>query len=220
MISGSSFKNTPSGRVEFQRTSSPKSWRTIGGGRLQTVPRRLLQRDMVYARRKEKSGHADMQKRNVLIHRCVALSFVVFLSAANAMAEDPSSNLWTGKSPNGRAWELLPNPAKTMYVIGFTDGVTMAGSVAVETLGGRSSKLGQTVAKAIGDQLEVKGFTNGEFVKELDKFYSDRENIRIQIFVALSYCTLKLGGTYTNAELEQLLIKFRKNASAPEEVKP
>jgi hypothetical protein len=57
-------------------------------------------------------------------------------------------------------------------------------------------------------------------VKELDKLYAERENIPLSIPFTLAYCVLKLGGTRTNGELEQLLIDMRRIASAPQEKKP
>jgi hypothetical protein len=125
------------------------------------------------------------------------------------MGQDyPTPDWESGGVLNGRYWEALSNPAKLAYLCGFRQGVLLG----VVQLGG-----GTTFSKRMAEVInsfQAGGFTYDDHIKELDKLYADRENIRIPIGQALHYCSLKLGGTRTKAELEQYLIGLRKDASA------
>ena len=52
-----------------------------------------------------------------------------------------------------------------------------------------------------------------DYVKELDGLYQDGENVPMPIPVAMEYCTLKLNGGLTKAQLEQALIRIRQLVS-------
>jgi hypothetical protein len=154
-----------------------------------------------------------MQRRNgTPISRCLLLSLAALLAGANVMGQDKDfwDNKYTAGFFNGRAWEEMNTTEKVSFFMGFEQGV-------------RVSSIAQQGADKSEDAVNAysaKGFTNGDYVKELDKLYADRENILISVRDAIRYCTRKLGGTYTNAQLEQYLIGLRKAASASEEKKP
>jgi hypothetical protein len=119
---------------------------------------------------------------------------------------------------NGRWWEELGSAshAKEMYLSGFIQGVRV-GAEDMNRLRGfpDDDKVAETLST-----YHAKGSTLDDNIKELDKLYADRENIRIPISAAIVYCTFKLGGRFTNAQLEQILITARKALPAPEEKKP
>lgn len=109
---------------------------------------------------------------------------------------------------NGRFWDSLNDSTKQGYVMGFWEGVKAgaSGDIADQS--------------ATFNTFYAVGFTNGDFVKELDKLYANTQNVLIPIPDAIRYCALKLGGAFTNAQLEQKLIRLRKIASGSPEKKP
>lgn len=55
----------------------------------------------------------------------------------------------------------------------------------------------------------AKGFETGDYVKEIEEVYKHRENLLLPIPAVMEYCTIKLRGEKTEAELEQTLIFYR-----------
>ena len=53
-------------------------------------------------------------------------------------------------------------------------------------------------------------FVVGDYVKELDALYRQRENVLLPVPVAVDYCTATFKGTSSKADLEQKLILLRK----------
>ncbi len=53
----------------------------------------------------------------------------------------------------------------------------------------------------------------GDYLRELDTLYKDGENAGLPIPMAFEYCTQKLRGNLTKAELEQILIGLRGKAA-------
>jgi hypothetical protein len=102
---------------------------------------------------------------------------------------------------NGRAWYKLPLPAKLMYISGLRDGRVIAGAVILQA----ASK--QTQREL--DEHEAKGFTAGDFVREIDDFYKDPANIRIPMMYGYEYANLKFKGR-SAAELEEVISDWRK----------
>jgi hypothetical protein len=151
-----------------------------------------------------------MRKRIAPISRWILLWLATFLGGVNVIGQHSADSISTGGSLNGRFWEAMPANPQMAFLLGFQEGVE-AGAV-----GGNYK---QTVNAYYPD-----GFSNGDYLKEYGKelytLYADRENIRIPIFMAIRFCALKLGGTLTNAELEEKLIEMRKASSAVEEKKP
>jgi len=132
------------------------------------------------------------------------LPLAVLLAGSNVVAQDSSTATWeTGGVLNGRYWEALSYPAKLAYLYGFRQGVL----VGVAQLGGGKT-FSPKMAEVI-NSFQAAGFTYDDHVKELDRLYADRENIRIPIGQALQYCAIKLRGRSTKAQLEQLLIRLR-----------
>jgi hypothetical protein len=92
---------------------------------------------------------------------------------------------------NGRAWRNLSPVAKAMYVAGFEDALTVAGSY---------------------DKLAIPGFTYGEISHQLDLFYHETANVRIQISAAFYVARLQLLGQETDEEIRTLVVRLRASA--------
>ena len=99
----------------------------------------------------------------------------------------------------GRAWVILPELNKLTYIQGLKDGIMIAATY----LDGEERNL-------IIDTAQAKGFFPGDYVKELDSLYRDRENLPIPMPFAYQYVNLKLKGTATKEELERKLVELRK----------
>ncbi len=144
------------------------------------------------------------------INRWLLLSLVVILVGVNVTGEDSSDSSSAGVFLNGRFWNKTSVDAQITFLLGFEHGVESAAT---------NGNYKETV-----NAFYPSGFTNMDYLKEymegLNKLYSDRENILIPIPLAIHYCSLKLGGTLTNAQLEQKLIEMRKSASDLQEKKP
>jgi hypothetical protein len=157
-----------------------------------------------------------MQKRDQTPtnRRWLLLLLALFLST-NLTGQDPSM---TNGELNGRWWEELgaASHAKEMYLSGFIAGVQV-GAEEMNRLRGLSDD--DKVAEALSS-YHASESTLDDNIKELDKLYAERENIRIPISVAIVYCTIKLGGKFTNAQLEQILITARKALPPTEGKRP
>jgi hypothetical protein len=98
---------------------------------------------------------------------------------------------------NGRAWMILHEDAKTFYLGGLHDAMVAEAIVYFSS----------------SDEVKKRwasGFTVGDYLKELDDLYKDRENLLLPVPAAMRYCTDKLKGERTKVDLEQELIALRK----------
>jgi hypothetical protein len=164
-----------------------------------------------------------MRKRDLTpINRCLLLLLAVFLGA-NVMGQD-MDNILTFGLFNGRFWEQANVTQKQMFFLGFRNGLRTAARdflLRYDANGHLTyNDQARITLEAEEGRYYAQGFTMDDHIKELDKLYAERENILIPIPEAIRYCVLKLHGTATTAELEQYLIRLRKNASGPEEKKP
>jgi hypothetical protein len=98
----------------------------------------------------------------------------------------------------GRAWVAWPEFSKLTYILGAQDGLRLAAAWYDPIYTGNT-----TFGIATG-------FLPGDYVKEMDTFYKDTENLTLPVGLAYSYCNLKLKGTQTKEDLEQRLIEMRK----------
>lgn len=151
-----------------------------------------------------------MQK--LTLGRSLPLSLIVLIVGAAAGGQDSSTYEYTNGYPNGRFWAVLTDTEKLMYLRGFRDGLTL-GAAGVVSL----PKALDAMTEMTNDYYANR-FTISDHIKEIDKLYSNRENILLPIPAALNYCAKKLSGKFTNAELEQVLINLRR--PVPEAVKP
>jgi len=93
----------------------------------------------------------------------------------------------------------MPDTTKLFYVQGIKDGLTIA-----------AYSLPPEVRAAVIENTQTSGFYPGDYVKELDKLYTESENLNIMVPLAYQYVTTKLKGASTAQELEQRLIELRK----------
>lgn len=93
----------------------------------------------------------------------------------------------------------MSETAKLFYVQGIKDGQTSAAYLL-------PPEFRDLVLRA----TQAKGFTPGDYVKELDKLFEERENLNIFVLLAYGYVTRKLQGANTSQELEQILVELRK----------
>ena len=98
---------------------------------------------------------------------------------------------------NGRMWESMSDLRRAIFVSGIFEGIEVV-------------RLKQTTA----EEAVAKGFTSGDYTKELDKFYSATENTNIPIAYAFDYCTLRLADQaspdFLHDRLKALRIVFNK----------
>ena len=108
-------------------------------------------------------------------------------------------NLYTtGGMFNGRMWLQFDDAARSAYVLGVRDGISLG--VAQFSQAPNYSEVQQRFFAKIVIQ---------EMVDEISALYKDRENTRIPLSLAFDYCTKKLRGTSTKADLERELIRLR-----------
>ncbi len=93
---------------------------------------------------------------------------------------------------NGRMWNNATANEKTVYVYAFRDGVFYERTFGEQ----KSAEESETLAN---------NYTGGEYVKELDGFYSATENIRVPLPMEINHLTMKLSGTHSKAEVGKRL---------------
>ena len=98
----------------------------------------------------------------------------------------------------GRIWELLSPEGKMMYVQGFFEGGWQV------TFDGPLPKNERYAAEPI-----VPGFLVNDYVKELDRLFSDRENILLSVGFLISNCTKRFKGTLSKQEAEEAIARAR-----------
>jgi len=106
--------------------------------------------------------------------------------------------------PNGRFWREMSHREKSVYLIGFSSGFTMASNMA----GLKSPEAYLALQDAVPN-----GFSLLDYEKEMDALYSSTENLLINLRMAWLHCNTKLKGTWTKEALEQDLIRLRKSAA-------
>lgn len=121
--------------------------------------------------------------------RCL---LIFFLLSGMSYAQD---DRFTSDMANGKLWLNLSDTQRIFYAGAIRD------MISYNEIMGRN--------KPSVDRLWADGFTTGDYVKELAEFYKDAENLLIPVPLAFDYCTEKLKGRHTKAELDQALITFR-----------
>jgi len=93
----------------------------------------------------------------------------------------------------------MSETTKLFYLQGVKDGLMIAEY-------SQPADIRESVVK----QVQANGFNPGDYLKELDKLFAERENLNIPLPLAYQYITTKLRGSSTRQELEQMLIELRK----------
>jgi hypothetical protein len=152
------------------------------------------------------------------LSRWLLLSVAVLLSATKVAGQDTLlASERTATYLNGRFWEDMNIGEKRAFILGFIE-ASRTGARDLNLGQNKSEEEYQKAVHTYVGRYYAKEFTYEDHIKELDKLYSDRENLLLSIPLALEYCVLKLGGTRTSAELEQILIGYRKLTSILEEL--
>lgn len=125
------------------------------------------------------------------------ICYALLVGTLCAFAQVPKSD--NVRMMTGRLWETMPETTKLLYVQGIKDGLTIA-----------AYSLPPEIRESITEHTQAKGFNPGDYLKELDKLFAERENLNIVVPLAYQYVTTKLKGTTTAQELEQMLIELRK----------
>jgi hypothetical protein len=117
-----------------------------------------------------------------------------FAADSKAQNNPEETSLSEQRVTNGRAWNHWVNGFKTFYAMGILEEIKL-----------------NVYERAIPIAGEwAVGFTVGDYVKLLDDVYAQPENVIIPIPIALKYyCTVKLKGERTPAEMEVTLRDLR-----------
>ncbi len=113
---------------------------------------------------------------------------------------------------NGRMWVAAATNTKLAYLSAILDEIQLrAVEKAAETIP-RPGIDSVAVEDLIGNEWAL-GFALGDYQKTLDALYSEPENLLVPVVVAVKYyCTPKLKGDKTAAQMEEILIQLRKSA--------
>ena len=121
---------------------------------------------------------------------------MVLLTALSLLGQSSETfNTFTG-----RAWtKSMSLQQKLMYTEGIKEGMQIA-----------TSYLNGEDRRRILEEVQAKGFSPRDYVKELDELYQDRENLSIPITTAYMWVNLKLKGEVSKQELQRKLMELRK----------
>lgn len=135
----------------------------------------------------------------IMVQRLDMRRVVLLLMLAHACAAQMPELSRTGSMFNGRAWNGLSADAKMGYVMASFDYSHYAHLVAEEN----------DATKPTSFDL-VGNFSVGDYIKQIDKLYSDLANVNIPLPFALQYCSAEFTGLKTKQQLETFLISIRK----------
>ena len=124
------------------------------------------------------------------------IALMVLLTVAGLRGQDSE----TFTTFTGRAWtKSMSQQQKLMFTEGIKEGMLIA-----------TSYLDGNERHRVLDEVQAKGFSPRDYVKELDALYLDRENLRIPITTAYMWVNLTLKGEVSKQELERKLLELRK----------
>lgn len=123
---------------------------------------------------------------------------LLLILAYACAAQMPELNR-TGSMFTGRVWNGLSADAKMGYVMAAFDYSHYAHLVADEKDANKP-----TLFDLVGN------FSVGDYIKQIDKLYSDLANVNIPLPFALQYCSAEFTGLKTKQQLETMLISIRK----------
>jgi hypothetical protein len=112
----------------------------------------------------------------------------MFCLAALCRGQADPDPAWTAQFPNGRFWNTSNEGQRLHYLTGVRDAAFL------------SDRKTEWMAK---------GFTIGDYLKEIDKVFSEGENLNIPVVWVFRYCTNKLNGDLTKENQERVLGSLR-----------
>ena len=124
------------------------------------------------------------------------IALMVLLTVAGLLGQGAD----TFTTFTGRAWtKSMSQQQKLMYTEGIKEGMLIA-----------TSYLDGQERRRVLEEVQAKGFSPRDYVRELDTLYQDRENLPIPITTAYMWVNLKLKGELSKQELERKLMELRK----------
>jgi len=137
------------------------------------------------------------------------LGLSVLVSVTVAQTPDPNKPFRTFGEMNGRAWRGFSLDIKTAYL----EGVNAAlGEAVVRTLETPCEAQG----KGVFDAHRAIGFTRGETIEGIDRFYDQPENLLITIIDALEIVSAKARGVPHDVIEAKISARRRAANEAPE----
>jgi hypothetical protein len=128
----------------------------------------------------------------------------------------------TGRSDSlnthdGVWWDGLEPYPKTMFVVGYVDGISRADALLEQTLSVKKMTLEAAPYKApLTSFLKFYRITYKQFVDGLNVFYSDYRNKQIDFDIAILYIRDQIQGT-PQKELDSRLDDMRQGAASPKQ---
>ena len=110
------------------------------------------------------------------------LTALLVITAAGVSAQLPADYRTQGWS-NGRYWEFMQTQLSKVH---FLNGLESGVGLAVVASG---------APREVRESLLVVGFQMADIVSEIDRFYSERANMRVPVAHAYSYVVRKMGST-------------------------
>ncbi|MBI2680759.1 MAG: hypothetical protein HYX25_07110 [Candidatus Solibacter usitatus] len=124
------------------------------------------------------------------------IALMVVLTVAGLLAQGSESFT----TFTGRVWtKSMSLQQKLMFTEGIKEGMLIA-----------TSYLDGNERHRVLEEVQAKGFSPRDYVKELDALYLDRQNLPIPITTAYMWVNLKLKGEVSKQELERKLLELRK----------
>jgi hypothetical protein len=98
-----------------------------------------------------------------------------------------AEDLYTDGLLNGRAWKLLDDQNRTIFVQGLRGGLALAARELQSTGVANEGQFKKQVFKLMGGKTE-------DLIQQVDEFYKDSANLRVPVPLAYKHMLLKLGG--------------------------
>jgi hypothetical protein len=128
-----------------------------------------------------------------MLRLIVALSALLFIGVVQAQDGN------TSQMSNGRLWIELDQMQRVLYLGAFRDAYVLS-KVRLDKDG-----------SSCNCQIEwAARFTIGDFVKALDRFYDDPENVLIPIPLAFLHLNERFKGVWTEEKLQETLRNLRR----------
>lgn len=113
---------------------------------------------------------------------------------------------------NGRAWRAWGLSEKTSWIEGFTSGyawATMQAQQALEAVQPNNAQGFKAAFQALRKRDLVEGFSNMQLAQEVNRVYSDDNNLDLSLDMAIAHALHRLNKQYSEAELRDELARFR-----------
>ena len=147
-----------------------------------------------------------MNRRQLLVGTGALASIVGSLEGHEADSNH-TMQLW-----NGRAWKTWDVNGKTSWVEGFTAGyvwATIQASQLLKAVQPDKAQAFDETFKLLQKNDLVEGFTNLRIAEEVDRVYSDDNNLDLSLDMAIAHALHRLNRQYSESDLRDELGRFR-----------